>query len=303
MSGMSRSDDTSSARAWGAGSASSTASKPASTWPSPLSFSTVTCQPVPFNRSRSSDTTSASVCSTAVSCKGAAQASASDCMPGQATQCASCGGRPTAVTRPAASSTRTALALQGRQTPGTVARASAKRSSRTVKYCAPVSKLPWGVLRVLVRPPTWLDFSSTVTRWPACTSVRAQAMPASPAPTMAKWRGPGPAAAAVVDALLRGVRVFLAGTAGASGALLATGALAEVVLWRRGRVAAAGVRAEGMAGLSRGNAEQENPVLELYTLAGRWLRNARVDRAGWCAALIEAEPSQVGSAHWVQKRL
>ena len=254
ISGMSRSDDTSSARAWGAGSASSTASKPASTRPSPLSFSMFTCQPERTRRSRSSDTTSASVCSTPASCSGAAQASASDCMPGQATQCASCGGRPTAVTRPSASSTRTALALQGRHTPGTVARASAKRLSRTVKYWAPVSKPPCGVLRVVVRPPTWLYFSSTVTLCPACTSVRAQTMPASPAPTTAKWRWAG----AVAGALLRGWRVFLAEAAGAAGALLAAGVLAALVpagfalRWLRGRVAAAGGRAEGMAGLSKG---------------------------------------------------
>ncbi|MNY54139.1 hypothetical protein D3C86_1899720 [compost metagenome] len=41
---------------------------------------------------------------------------------------------------------------------------------------------------VAVRPPACEDFSNTMTRCPACTSVRAQAMPAMPAPMMAKWR-------------------------------------------------------------------------------------------------------------------
>ena len=41
---------------------------------------------------------------------------------------------------------------------------------------------------VAVRPPAWEDFSNTVTRCPACRSVRAQVMPAMPAPMMAKCR-------------------------------------------------------------------------------------------------------------------
>jgi hypothetical protein len=64
--------------------------------------------------------------------------------------------------------------------------ALAKRSSRTVKYCAPWSKLPKDELRVLMRPPALWLFSNTVTWWPACTRVRAQAMPAMPAPMTAK---------------------------------------------------------------------------------------------------------------------
>ena len=48
-------------------------------------------------------------------------------------------------------------------TPGAVSMACAKRASRTVKYCVPWSKLPKGVLRVLMRPPTPRLFSKTVT--------------------------------------------------------------------------------------------------------------------------------------------
>ena len=39
-----------------------------------------------------------------------------------------------------------------------------------------------------MRPPAAWLFSKTVTRWPACASVRAQAMPAMPAPITAMWR-------------------------------------------------------------------------------------------------------------------
>ena len=119
---------------------------------------------------------------------GSAQLLTSDCMPGLATQWASRWGRLGATTRPEASSICTALALQRLQMPGTVSMARAKRASRTVKYWAPASKLPYGVSMVAVRPPACDDFSNTVTRCPACTSVRAQVMPAMPAPMMAKCR-------------------------------------------------------------------------------------------------------------------
>src|SRR6218665_330828 len=75
---------------------------------------------------------------------GSAQRASSDCMPGLATQCASRRGRPLAVTRPAASSICTALALQRLHRPGSMSTAWAKRGSRTVKYWAPAAKLPNG---------------------------------------------------------------------------------------------------------------------------------------------------------------
>ena len=43
-----------------------------------------------------------------------------------------------------------------------------------MKYWAPVSKVPNGLLRVAMRPPTVWLFSNTVTLCPACTKVRAQ---------------------------------------------------------------------------------------------------------------------------------
>ena len=89
--------------------------------------------------------------------------------------------------RPCSSSTRTVLALQGLIAWGVVCSAWTKRGSRAVKYCVPWSKLPNGVPCVAMRPPTVAAFSNTVTRLPACTSVRAQAMPAMPEPTMAMW--------------------------------------------------------------------------------------------------------------------
>ena len=172
-----------------AGWASSTASKPAYTrWPPPA-MSVRNCQPEAFRASDSMCVTCVRVTSWPACRSGSAQAVTSDCMPGLATQWASRWGSPVAVTRPAASSTCTELALQRLQMPGTVSTARAKRGSRTVKYCAPASKLPNGVSMVAVRPPAWADFSNTVTRCPACTRVRAQAMPAMPAPMMAKWRG------------------------------------------------------------------------------------------------------------------
>ena len=81
------------------------------------------------------------------------------------------------------------VTLQGRQTQGAVSKAWAKRGSRTVKYWAPWSKVPNGLRRVDIRPPTPLLFSNKVTRCPACTSVRAQLIAASPAPTMAMFLG------------------------------------------------------------------------------------------------------------------
>ncbi len=47
-------------------------------------------------------------------------------------------------------------------------------------------------VRVAMRPLTPRLFSNTVTLWPACARVRAQVMPAMPAPTTAIWlRGRG----------------------------------------------------------------------------------------------------------------
>ena len=107
-------------------------------------------------------------------------------MPGTGTQCGSLEFRPALATRPSSSSTRTELALQGRHRPGTVSSACLKRASRTVKYCAPWSNVPKALSRVAMRPPTPRLFSNTVTWCPACTRVRAQAMPARPAPMTAK---------------------------------------------------------------------------------------------------------------------
>lgn len=107
-------------------------------------------------------------------------------MPGWATKCGSGRGREASATRPRASSTRTALALQGRHSSGVVCSTRLKRGSRTVKYCAPLSKLPKGVASLAMRPPGSAPRSNTVTRWPACTNVRAQATPAMPAPMTAK---------------------------------------------------------------------------------------------------------------------
>src|SRR5574343_694404 len=119
------------------------------------------------------------------SVKGSPQALTRAFMPGVATQWRSPPGRPASITRPIGSSTRTALALQGRHRPGTVPRASSKRGSRTVKYCVPWSKLPKGLRRVAMRPPSPRLFSNRVTWWPAWRRVRAQAMPAMPTPMMA----------------------------------------------------------------------------------------------------------------------
>jgi len=58
-----------------------------------------------------------------------------------------------------------------------------------VKYWAPLSKRPKAVSTLAMRPPGASLRSNSVTLWPACTSVRAQATPAMPAPMTAKWRG------------------------------------------------------------------------------------------------------------------
>jgi hypothetical protein len=77
-----------------------------------------------------------------------------------------------------------------------------------VKYWAPWSKLPKGELRVAMRPPGETVFSNTVTLWPACTRVRAQAMPAMPAPITAKCRGPrGACGMAVSFRCVDGLRI------------------------------------------------------------------------------------------------
>ncbi|GAO22969.1 hypothetical protein ALISP_2789 [Alicycliphilus sp. B1] len=181
-------DCCSSARASGAGWASTTASKPPCRWVSPPRVSQCSCQAVGRMGSRSMRVTAVCVCSRPSSASGSAQAWTSASMVGAATQCASPGMRVAVATRPAASSTRMVVALQARHRPGTVSRARWKRASRTVKYCAPVSKLPKGEASAAVRPPLWGALSNTVTAWPAWASVRAQAIPAMPAPTMAKRR-------------------------------------------------------------------------------------------------------------------
>src|SRR3989344_2642710 len=206
-------------RAWAGteGWASSTASKPAWTCWLPAGPSVRSCQPGAFNESGSMEVTRVWVMSWPALSSGSAQAPPRDCMPGLATQCASRWGRPAAATRPAASSTCTELALQRLQMPGTVSMARAKRGSRTVKYWAPASKLPKGVSMVAVRPPAWEDFSNTVTRCPACTRVRAQAIPAMPAQMMAKWRWGLPE---------NGVGAAGAGTGGVASAVLRRSRLA-----------------------------------------------------------------------------
>ena len=137
-----------------------------------------------FSASRSMRVTWVS--SSVLAASGCAQRRTSAFMPGEGTQCGSRAASPAAATRPKVSSTRTVVALQGRLTPLAVSSASAKRGSRTVKYCAPWSKLPKALSRVAIRPATPALFSNTVTRWPACSSVRAQVIPAMPAPMTAK---------------------------------------------------------------------------------------------------------------------
>jgi hypothetical protein len=98
-------------------------------------------------------------------------------------------GSAASATRPCGSSTRTALALQGRDRRGDSSSTCWNRGSRTVKYCTPVSKVPNGESTLAMRPPAAALFSNTVTSWPACARVRAQARPAMPAPTTAILRG------------------------------------------------------------------------------------------------------------------
>ncbi len=93
---------------------------------------------------------------------GWAQWRANASIPGTATQWASWCGSAASATRPCASSTRTALALQGLHTPGAVARARPKRGSRTVKYWEPGSKLPKAVSVLAMRPPTLSAFSNSM---------------------------------------------------------------------------------------------------------------------------------------------
>jgi hypothetical protein len=163
-----------------AGMASSTASNPACTWRAPSLLAVVSCQAPGRRRSGSMRTTCASVCRWPASCSGVAQACTRASMRGAATQCGSLGTGLAATTRPAASSTRTVLALQGRHRPGWVCSTRSRRGSRTVKYCAPASKLPKGLSTLRVRPPGSGCCSNTLTWCPACTRVRAQAMPATP---------------------------------------------------------------------------------------------------------------------------
>jgi hypothetical protein len=87
-----------------------------------------------------------------------------------------------------ASSTRTVLALQGRHRPGW---ACSTRLAwvATVSALRPSVKAAKGLSTLRVRPPGSGCCSNTLTWCPACTRVRAQAMPATPAPTMAMWRG------------------------------------------------------------------------------------------------------------------
>ena len=176
------------------------------------------------------------------SSRGAAQVFTNAFMPGLATQCGSRAGKPAAATRPRSSSTCTMLALQGRQVLGVVCRASTKRGSRTVKYCAPWSKVPNGLLRVDMRPPTpWL-FSKIVTLLPACTRVRAQVMAARPPPTMAMFLG-----TACICSPKVGCRSHCTRSEGASGVVFTRVAARQAVRrgWWRCRVAAATIARRG----------------------------------------------------------
>ena len=65
----------------------------------------------------------------------------------------------------------------------------AKRSSFTVKYCAPWSKRSSPSCRVDRRPPAARPLSKSVTTWPASLSARAAAAPATPAPMTATVSG------------------------------------------------------------------------------------------------------------------
>ena len=146
------------------------------------------CQLVGLSTSVWIRVTWVSKCSFPALTNGLAHSLTNELMPGVATQCASFGGKLDATTRPASSRMRTVLALQRRTSCGLTAKAFSNRASRTVKYCAPWSKPPNSVFLVDMRPPAPRLFSNTVTWWPACAKVRAQAMPAMPAPMTAMWR-------------------------------------------------------------------------------------------------------------------
>ena len=96
------------------------------------------------------------------------------------------------ATRPCGSSTRTVLALQGLHSCGAV---SSARCEARVAHGEVLRAVVEACRRASPRWPCGRRrrrfCSNTVTRWPACTSVRAQAMPAMPAPTTAMWRGAG----------------------------------------------------------------------------------------------------------------
>ena len=166
-----------------------TVSKPECTRLSAPGPSACNCQQPALSLSASMRVTWVSNTMAWASTSGCAQCLTSAFMPGAATQCASFGGRDEATTRPSSSSMRTVLALHGLTSAPLVERAFSKRASRTVKYCVPWSKPPNSLLRVAMRPPAPLLFSNTVTLCPICTRVRAQAMPAMPAPMTATRRG------------------------------------------------------------------------------------------------------------------
>jgi hypothetical protein len=141
----------SSARVREGGTASSTASKPEYTCCESSAPAVRSCQ-------RLGSSASGSICVTCVPVtrlapSGEAQWATSASMPGWATQCGSSEGKAASATRPWASSTRTRLALQRLHRPGVASSARAKRGSRTVKYCAPLSKLPKAVSMLAMRPP------------------------------------------------------------------------------------------------------------------------------------------------------
>ncbi|MOA15831.1 hypothetical protein D3C78_1360130 [compost metagenome] len=153
------------ARAMGAGRASSTVSKPAWTvcWEGSCVFSVCSCHSVGSSRSRCRAVTRQWVCRRPAAAMGWAQAAGRLCIWGVATQWDSRGGGAALAMRPALSSTRMVVALQGRHSCGCMASTCSKRGSRTVKYCAPESKLPWDVVCEAMRPPTSAACSNTVT--------------------------------------------------------------------------------------------------------------------------------------------
>ena len=185
IKGLAICDDKSSAWACTDGTAMMTASKPECTLVVAPGPSVCNCQRLGASESVCMRVTWVSKCSCVLATSGLAHSLTSALMPGVATQWASLGGRLEATTRPASSSMRTVLALQRRTSSGLIASAFSNRASRTVKYCAPWSKPPNSLLRVDIRPPASRLFSNTVTWCPAWASVRAQAIPAMPAPITA----------------------------------------------------------------------------------------------------------------------